>query len=344
MRVLATALFAGLLAVGASASEIAPGAVVHGDAVFLTSADGLAAAHGAATGVRRWSSPDASRPLAAHGTRVLAQAAAAAGQLRLVFLDAASGRRVGDADVDLPPGVSAPLDDNGEIQFRVRVDQDGPRVRLDWTWEFRPMRGAHEEDVDDSRRAEGAVLVDMATGRVTPAAASAPAAGPQRLPAALAGEAEEGAFRERPLRVGPLFVATQADPAGVVLKRWTDNAVALPDVALPPDVTLQLGSADGRHVLVSREIEGEPFAQAHEWTVVALDTGARVATLRAPTAAAAFAVAGDRVVSVQQAWEYRGQAGWQRDPRRVAAFDRASGAPAWTHEIRDTSYRGPVAP
>jgi hypothetical protein len=328
---------------GADASEIAPGAVVHGDAVFLRSTDGLAA-HAAATGARRWSSPEAARPLAAHGTRLLAQVPAPAEQLRLVFLDATSGRLLGDATLGLPAGASAPLDDTGDTRFRVRVAQTGPSARLEWTWEFRPMRGVFEEGGDDgTRRAEGAALVDLAALRVA-AAEAQPIEGPLRLPLALGQEADAGAFRERPLRIGPLFVATQAGPAGLILKRWTEAAVPLPDVALPADVTLQLGSADQRHVLVSREVAGEPLEQAHEWTVLALDTGGSVAALRAPTAAAPFAVTGDRVLVVQQAWEHRTGAGWQRDPRRLEAFDRTSGAPAWMQEIRDPSYRGPVAP
>jgi len=344
MRVLATALLAGLLAARAEASVIAPGAVVHGDTVFLSSAEGIAAAHDAASGVRRWSSTDAARPLAAHETRVLAQAPAPPGQLRLLVLAAASGQRISETSVDLPPGVAAPIDDTEDTRFLVDVEQAGPRVRLSWTWENRPMRGALEEEGDDeTRRAEGAVVVDLATGRFS-AEPSRRAAGPEQLPIVLAREADTGAFRERPLRVGPWFVATQATSSGLVLKRWTEAAVAMPDVALPPDVTLQMGSADGRYLLLSREIAGAPLEAAHEWTVVSLDAGSQVATLRAPTAAAAFAVTASRVVVVQQAWEHRTGSGWRRDPRRVEAFDRTSGAPAWTQEIRDTAYRGPVAP
>ena len=344
MRVLATALFAGLLAVaGAEASEIATGAVAHGDAIFVRSPAGLAA-HAASTGARLWSLADDVRPLAAYGNRLLGQAAAPEGEVALVILDTASGRRLGEAAVALPEGVSAPLDDTGDTRFVIRVDQAGAQARLEWRWEFQPMRGAFDEDADEARRVEGAVLVELDSGRAA-ATAARPVTAPEPLPDPLAREADAGAFRERPLRIGRVFVATQAGPAGaVVLKRWTAQAVALPDVAMPAGVTLQMGSADASHVLLSRELPGEPLDRAHEWTVVALDTGAPAATLRASTAAAGFEVVAGRVVAMQQAWEHRSAAGWQRDPRRVESFDRASGARAWVQEVRDPSYRGPVAP
>ncbi len=343
MRVLATALFAGLLAVPvAQAAEIATGAVVHGDAVFLRTPDGLAA-YAATTGARAWSSPEDVRPLAAHGVRLLAQVAAPAGQLGLVVLSTATGQRLAEASVALPKDVSAPLDDTGETQFRIRVEQTGPQVRLEWRYEFRPMRGAYIEDDDEARRAEGAVEVDLDAGRAT-AAAARPVAGPEPLPAALAAEADAGAFRERPLRVGAFYAATQDGPAGVVLKRWNAQAAALPDVAIPADSRIQLGSDDKRYLLLSRAVPGEPLERSYEWTVVALDLGGPIASLRAPTAAAGFAVAGGRVLVAHQAWEHRTAAGWQREPHRVEAFDLASGAPAWSRQVRDPSYSGPVAP
>ncbi len=343
MRVLATALFAGLLAVAiADASEIARGAVVHGDAVFLRTPGGLAA-YAATTGARTWSSPEDVRPLAAQGVRLLGQVAAPAGELRLVVLSAATGQRLAEATIALPEGVSAPLDDTGETQFRIRVEQTGPQARLEWAFEFRPMRGAYLEGDDGSRRAEGAVVVDLDAGRAT-AAAAQPLKGPEPLPASLAVAAEAGAFRERPLRIGSFYAATQEGPAGVVLKRWTAQAAALPDVAMPAGFQLQRGSAATGHVLLSRELPGEPLERSHEWSVIALDLGSPIATLRAPTAAAGFEVAGARVLVAQQVLEHRTGAGWQRVPQRVEAFDLASGAPAWAHELRDPSYRGPVAP
>ena len=262
MRVLVSALMAGLFTGGLGESfELAPGAVVLGDTVFLTAADGSLAAHDASTGALRWASPDARRPLAGHGARLLAQAPADEG-LRLVILDAATGRRVGATDIALPAPVTAPLDETGDTRFLIRAEQAGADVRIAWTWEYRPMRGAFVEEQPDGglRQVRGAVRVDLAAGRFAPA--QAPAEGLVALPDALAGEADKGAFRERPLPIAGWWVATQAAPGGAVLKRWTGNAAPLPDAALPADLTLQIGSADGRHVLVSREARGRAAAQA----------------------------------------------------------------------------------
>ena len=259
MRVLVSALLVGLFTAGLGESfELAPGAVVLGDMVFLTAADGSLAGHDASTGARRWVSAEARRPLAGHGARLLAQAPADEG-LRLVILDAATGRRLAATDVALPAPVTAPLDDTGDTRFLIRAEQSGADVRIAWTWEYQPMRGAFVEEEPDGglRQARGAVRVDLAAGRF--ATAQAPAEGLKALPDALAGDAEKGAFRERPLPIAGWWVATQAAPGGAVLKRWTENAAPLPDVALPAGVTLQMGSADGRHVLVSRELPGEPL-------------------------------------------------------------------------------------
>jgi hypothetical protein len=55
-------------------------------------------------------------------------------------------------------------------------------------------------------------------------------------------------------------------------------------------------------------------------------------------------VAAGRVLVAHEAWEHHTSSGWRREPRRLEAFDRATGALAWTREIRDGRYSGPVAP
>jgi hypothetical protein len=348
MRVLA-AILGGLTAAGAvHAAEVAPGVAVdvQGPAVFLMSPARRVEARDIRTGALRWSSTEAVRPLAAAAGRVLAQAEAPAGQLDLVILDAVSGGRVASQSMSLPDGVSAPIDEVLGTRFDVRVEQTGPQVRLDWSWERRPVRGALLEDEEgEVYRERGAVLVDLVAARFATAAPRAAAEGPIALPPPVAAEADAGAFQQRPLRAGPLLVAVQQTRDGrFLLKRWTEAGVPLPDAPLPPGITLQMTSADGRHVLVSRPSAGTSGQPTHLWTVFALDTGLPAGSLATSTAAAPFAVVAGRVLVVQPPMGHRAERGWQEEPRRVEAFDPASGVLAWTQPIRDTAYHGPVAP
>lgn len=349
MRIL-PAVLCGLAAASAAlGAEVAPGVVVdeRGSAVFLTTPARSLEARDVATGALRWSSVEAVRPLAAAAGRVLVQADAPAGRLDLVILDAVSGRRLAAEPLPLPEGVSAPIDEVLGTRFDLRAaEPSGTQVRLEWRWEQRPVRGALlEDDDEDVRRAEGAVTVDLLALRFAATTARPLAEGPVALPPSIAGPAESGAFRQRPLRVGALFVAVQENRDGsLVLKRWSDTGIPLPDAPLPRGVTLQLGSADGGHVLVSAAAADGAPERGHAWTVISLGTGLPVAAFRAATAAAPFAVGAGRVLVVQQPRGYRAAAGWREDPRRLEVFDMASGTVAWTQPLHDPAYRGPVAP
>jgi hypothetical protein len=334
----------------AHAAEIAPGAVVSGDGqvAYLRVEKGGLEARAVGPGSLLWRVADDLRPLAARDGRLLCQRAAGEGRLDLVFLDAVSGRPLAATTSALPEGVSSPLDEALGTRFDLRAVADGPRVLLVWRFERRPVRGIEmeEEEEDEEREdgerltAEGAVSVDVARARAD--AAAVPAAVLAALPPAVEGRAAKGGLRQRPLPVGASFVAVGAAGEGLTLERWSAAGAPLPPVALPNGVVLQLGSADGRHVLLSRELAGAPLAQAHEWFVVAIDTGATT-TLRTSLAAAAFEVAGGRVLVVLEAWGYRAPSGWRDEPRRLAAFG-PTGASAWTEALRDPAYHGPVAP
>src|SRR4029450_6799181 len=91
-----------------------------------------------------------------------------------------------------------------------------PRVRLVWSWESRPERGTFDEDEPEEgvERARGALDVELLTARAVDAPAPAPA-GLTRLPVALAGEADAGAFRERPQPFGGGRLATQGGGRGL---------------------------------------------------------------------------------------------------------------------------------
>jgi hypothetical protein len=346
-----------VISLGAAASghaaEIAPGAVVSGDGrtVYLRVPRGALEARAVEQGGVLWRTDDDLRPLAAQGGRLLCQRAGLEGRLDLVFLDAATGRPAAATAFTLPPNVSSPLDEVLGTRFDLRAVADGPRVLLVWRFERRPVRGAHFEEEhgedgdasegDEVVRAEGAVSVDLAQARAI--AAPVPAAALAALPPAAETRARSGDLRERPLRVGAFLVATARAGEGLSLERWSAAGQPLPAVPLPAGAVLQQGSADGRHVLVSRELPGAPLAQAHEWSVIALDTGVVAATLRTSVASAAFEVAGGRVLVALAAWGHRAPSGWRDEPRRLEAFGPA-GVSAWTEALRDPAYHGPVAP
>ena len=338
----------------AGAAELAPGVVVDPErgAVYMMGAGGGLERLDSATGQLSWSTSEALRPLAVHAGRVLAQAPSRAGGLRLVILDANGGGRVlREATLDLPRGVEALVDDRPDVRFRLAVEQAGARVELRWTWQRRPLRGAVPESLDGGppvQRLAGGARADLMAGIIEGSEAETPEPGLPALPAALAAQADAGAFRERPRPMGSLLVATQvvageAGPA-LVLRRWTSQGLPLPEVPLPPDVTLQLASADGRHVLVSRREPGAAPGRAHEWTVLSLETGEPAAQLRAPVAAASFALVGLRVLFLQQPWSHREARGFVEEPLQVRGVDAGSGAPAWSRPLRDTAYRGPWVP
>jgi hypothetical protein len=343
------AVLCGLSVVAAArADQIAPGVAVDAQApaIFMTSPARQLEARDVATGALRWSSTEAVRPLAAAAGRVLAQADGAAGRLELVILDAVSGRRVAAQSVPLPEGVAAPIDEVLGTRFDLRVERAGKQVRLEWTFERRPVRGALLEDEDEGiLRARGAVVVALPAGRFATEAARPPVEGPPALPPTLAAEADAGRFRQRPQKIDGRFVAVQETADGrLLLKRWSETGSPLPDAPLPPGVALQLGSADGRHVLVSRPVPGAPAQTAHAWTVLSLETGLPVASLVTSTAAAPFALAGQRVLVVHAPMGHGAADGWHEEPRRIEAFDAGTGALAWTQPVRDPAYHGPFAP
>jgi hypothetical protein len=349
MRLLPAVVMGVGIAGVAHAAEIAPGAVVSNDGrtVYLRTAAGALQARAVPGGALRWQAADL-RPLAADGARLLAQRAAGEGRLDLLFLDAASGRTLEERTHALPPRVSSPFDEALGTRFDLRATASGARVLLAWRFDRRPVRGADLEEEEEGEGEEdevvsaaGAVSVDLASARVNTATALVAALA--ALPPAVDARLRRGGLRERPLTVGAYFVATARSGERLSLERWTAAGEPLPPVPLPSGAVLQLGAADGRHVLVSREQPGAPLEQAHEWTVIALDTGAVAATLRTSVAAAPFEVAGGRVLLVLEAWGHRAPGGWRDEPRLLQAFDPHSAA-AWTEALRDPAYHGPVAP
>ena len=336
----------------AAAGQLATGVVVDPQrgAAYVMSATGLESVD-VMTGRTVWSTAQATRPIASYAGRLLAQAGGTdLGRLRLVILDAERGRLLREALLDLPSGAEARIDDRPGSLFRIEVEQAGPHVDLRWTSERRQLQGVMPEDDDPEavRRFGGRVDVDLAAAVIEARQGGLPDPGLVSLPAGLAREAETGAFRERPQRMGALFVATQEVPQEggrvLVLRRWDAQGVPLPALPVPDGVTLQLASDDGAFVLLSRRLRGAPPGESHLWTVLSLDSGVSVAELHAGTAAARFGIARGRVLYMELPGGHRDGAAWTERPLSLRAAAAAGGATAWSRRVRDTAWRGRWVP
>jgi hypothetical protein len=336
----------------AAAGQLATGVVVDPQrgAAYVMSASGLESVD-VMTGRTVWSTAQATRPIATYAGRLLAQSAGAdPGRLRLVILDAERGRLLREVVLELPSGAESRIDDRPGSLFRIEAEQAGPHVDLRWSSERRRLQGVMPEadDAEAVRRFGGRVVVDLAAAVIEARQGGAPDPGLVPLPAGLAREAETGVFRERPQRMGALFVATQEVPQegarALVLRRWDAQGVALSPFVLPAGVTLQLASDDGAFVLLSRRIAGAPPPESHLWTVLSLDSGYRVAELRAGTAAARFAVARGRVLYAEPAGGQRDGGGWTARPLSLRAADASGAGTGWSRPLRDTAFRGRWVP
>ena len=316
------------------AAEIAPGAVVSGDgrAVYLRVPRGALEARAVEQGSLLWRVADDLRPLAAQGGRVLCQRAAGEGRLDLVFLDAASGRPLGGDGVRAARG-------------RLVAARRGRSARASTCARSRTGRACCSSGASSagrcaartSRRSTARTATRARATRTCARKARSRSTSPRRaprpprlrrrrcaaLPPAVEAARGPGALRERPLRVGAFFVATR--PGGrraVAPALERARAARCHRSRSRPASCCSWARRTARHVLVSRELPGAPLAQAHEWSVIALDTGAVAATLRTSVAAAGFEVAGGRVLLALEAWGHRAPSGWRDEPRRLEAFGR----------------------
>jgi hypothetical protein len=183
------------------------------------------------------------------------------------------------------------------------------------------------------------VRVDLEAAAIEEQAGDAPGAAADALPSALAREAEAGAFRERPRRMGALFVATQKieGEGALVLRRW--NAQGAPLLAVPLRGRRCACLGRRRHVLLSRLPARRP--QSRTCGPCCPDTGATAAELAA-TAVAWFA--GLAVLYLQPPGRRREAGGWTTSPLLLRAVEAAGGAPGWSRPVRDTAYRGRWVP
>ena len=278
--------------------------------VYLMAPDGAVEARALADGSVAWRSEAAARPLAFSEAGLLAQAeASGAGTLPLVLLDPLSGARREQLALELPSDVRATVVDTPAGSFRVLGRAQGGDLLVAW-------------------RAQALATERVAQGFLPAGAGAAPArSGAARL------VAEGGALR-----------AVEDGPGAQALFRTAVfDELPQPTTALPGEGR-QFGSVDGRHVLVSRRVEGDPGELSlWEWTLHTRD-GTLVGALRQPVAAAPFLVAGSTLVHVAPPSAARHGETLRSTGLTLRAFDLAGGAERWSVPLRDPAYRGPFAP
>lgn len=292
---------------------------------FVMGAEGTLEALDLASGAVHWSTPGPAKPVAAVGDRLVAQARPEGrGALDLILLDAERGTRLERVSAPLPADVLADVVDGPGTSFRLRSRRAGAELVLGWrattagteraAQGYLPAEtdgetpGANLAARDRVRRAAGAVRLDPVSGRTSGVGLAARDATVTPAPALRQLDAETG--------------LAGVSPAGA----------------------RQFASADGRHVLVTRALDGEPAWRSHEWSIHERTTGALVGTVQRPHPALAFVVVDGILYSVSPASAVVEDGTVREEARALRAVDLASGNELWTRSVEEVQFRGPFPP
>ncbi len=313
-----------LLTSSLAASAASPAGITLHDGVVIDAARSLAYvmqpaggidAVDLARGTTRWHSAGGERPLTLAGGALVAQAAPGAnGELRIVALDLdRNGARSAEADFALPAGLRADVAETLQQTFRVKASPSAQGVVI--TWSAQPLANLPGRS---AQRLEE-----------TPAVA-ANAVRPQ--------EVRQGTVLFDP-QAGSLLALAAADARQLVAGSQQVPPVAA-TLSAPTAAERRFASADGRHVLASRRSAGA--AGSYTWTISDAATGAVLGTVSSAVAMAPFVVSGGELIHVVQPGSHHEGTQWVARTLRLRAVDLATGNEAWSRDLRDTAYRGPV--
>jgi hypothetical protein len=304
----ACGLFAALLlsSFAARAAVLHDGVVVDASrslAYVMQPAGGIDAVD-LARGTTVWHAAAGERPLTLAGGVLVAQAAPGPnGELRIVALDLdKNGAPGAEADFALPGSVRADVVETLQQTFRVKASLSAQGVVV--TWSAQPLGNL--------------------PGRTVPAS-------PDK--ALRAAEVRQGSVLFDP-HAGSLLALGAADARQLV----AGGSVRAASLSAPTAAERRFASADGRHVLASRRTA----AGAYTWTISDAATGAVLGTVSSAVAMVPFVVAGGELIHVAQPGSHRVGTQWVARALRLRAVDLASGNEAWSRDLRDTAYRGPV--
>jgi hypothetical protein len=271
-----------------------------------------------------WHTDQAARPVGVSGQLLVAQAEVPrpGNDLQLRLLDIRTGRSRRTVSHALPEGIRATVVGTAEGTFAMQAMTTPSQATLAWQFVDTPIQGVKPGalDVDAPAEQRAAVALQSAT---QPTAAKAPVAtGVIRIDLA-SGKAAAAPQGEK-----PAFTPRSADvPAQSRVASLTGE---------------QFASADGRHVMTSERIADDSVWEKYQWTVFETGTGRRLGTLRDYRSHAPFIVVGSSIIYETGPFERRGEEGIVAEPLRIRSVDLSSGKPAWSRDMRDTTYRGPL--
>ncbi len=199
------------------------------------------------------------------------------GRLEVALIDTGRPDQVRTIEVALPEGEFALVDDGLDRKFSIRsVGREGEfLIAWNTTRQWRsPLPPGANQKLQEGQ--QGAVRLDPATGQAT-ALDPAHLEVDEPLPETARAFGAEPNLFGKPIRSGALIASTQTIVAGdkasqVVLKRWSADGLALPDIVLfRGEPIVQWPSADGRHLVISQRVApGE--RDEYLWNVYSLET------------------------------------------------------------------------
>ncbi len=295
-----------------AAVELAPGIWVDDDAqrVFLSNPAGLPEAREFSDGRLLWTGEEQAHLLIPVDTQWLALGQAGRhGWGMLLVIDGASGKVQDRIAFDLPEGVSAAVTAEPMRSFDVRAENLGGSVRLHWSYQARPLRGALLVEDNAAVASEGVELqgvVDVQLGGARMVALPRLDVEPQPL----------GRSPDLP---------TEQRIAGLGER--------------------QFRSSDDAHVLAPHAREDDTFGTVWQWRFASRSEGAIESSIEQPFALAPFLMREGRLLYQAPPMGYAKSTGeWQEHGQRLVMFDLADGRELWSAELLDRVFRGALPP
>jgi hypothetical protein len=261
-------------------------------------------------------------------------------RLRLVGLDSKDLNATFEVDLPLPAGVQALIDDHLGTSFHVSAQIDTNEIVVQWRSVRRRISGTPSNE--PAHIATGWARIDPNTGHLVGSGSGEGPVREEEFPATVRELAHSGALTNKPCRVDDLIAAIQYreddGAATAILRRWQrQTGESLPDVKLfGSDLTFRTASADCRHLLASKAMDG------WLWSIYSTRTGERVAQLHMREPASQFFIRDGSLFGISPARIVRADGHLKVDePWRFMAIDLKTGKELWSRPIRETAYLGP---